>query len=99
MSNYVQQKSEDELVELGEAAEVLLQHPAFSTTVHDLTEACAGVFFMSPPDQVEQREDAYTLMRAFQEITATLRQRVDTKNQIILEREQAKLAADEDFQE
>lgn len=85
--NFTTNKSEDALIEQGEAARSLLGSPAYQKAVFDLTEACCQIFFTCDPDDVKRREDAYTLMRAMREISDTLKQRVDIMNDILNKRE------------
>ena len=66
----------DKLVELGEAAEVLLDSDAFSSTVNDLVDASFQNFTNSKPEEVDVREAVYHHYRALVDIVSTLQQRV-----------------------
>ena len=74
---------EEQLVRMGEAAEVLLDSDAFSSTVNSLVDASFQNFTNSTPDEGVKREQAYAHYRALVDIVSTLRQRVQVKDEII----------------
>ena len=84
---------EEQLVQQGEMAEVLLDSDAFSTTVNQLVDASFQHFANSKPEENEKRDTAYHHYRALVDIVATLRQRVEVKDEIV-----SKLAADDNNQ-
>ena len=84
---------EEQLVLQGEAAEVLLNSEAFSSTVNSLVDASFQNFTNSTPDENEKREAAYHHYRALVDIVSTLRQRVQVKDEIA-----AKKSADDNNQ-
>ena len=85
---------EEQLVRMGEAAEVLLDNDAFSSTVNQLVDASFQYFANSKPEENEKREAAYHHYRALVDIVSTLRQRVQVKDEIV-----SKLAEDDNNQE
>lgn len=74
---------EEQLVRMGEEAEVLLNAEAFSSTVNQLVDASFQNFTNSTPDENEKREAAYHHYRALVDIVSTLRQRVQVKDEIV----------------
>ena len=85
---------EEQLVLQGEAAEVLLNSEAFSSTVNSLVDASFQNFTNSTPEENEKREAAYHHYRALVDIVSTLRQRVQVKDEIV-----AKKSDDDNNQE
>ena len=77
------EEQEERLVHMGEAAEVLLDSEAFSTTVNQLVDASFQNFTNSTPDEAVKREQSYQHYRALVDIVSTLRQRVQVKDEII----------------
>ena len=77
------EEQEERLVHMGEAAEVLLDSEAFSTTVNQLVDASFQNFTNSTPDETVKREQSYQHYRALVDIVSTLRQRVQVKDEII----------------
>ena len=77
------EEQEEQLVRMGEAAEVLLDADAFSSTVNSLVDASFQNFTNSTPDENEKREAAYHHYRALVDIVSTLRQRVQVKDEIV----------------
>ena len=74
---------EERLVQMGNAAEVLLDTEAFSTTINQLVDASFQSFSNSAAGEVEKREQAYHHYRALVDIVSTLKQRVQIKDEII----------------
>tara|TARA_B110000908_G_C10147874_1_gene399914 strand:+ start:597 stop:875 length:279 start_codon:yes stop_codon:yes gene_type:complete len=74
--------NEDELVNKGEDAEMLLGLDAFTNMVDSQIQAATQQFFASDPEDFEMREDAYLQYRALAELISTLRQQVEVLAQI-----------------
>ena len=87
-------EDQETLVRMGEAAEVLLDSDAFSSTVNQLVDASFQNFTNSNPDESVKREQSYHHYRALVDIVSTLRQRVQVKDEIV-----SKLAEDDNNQE
>ena len=85
---------EEQLVRMGEEAEVLLNAEAFSSTVNQLVDASFQKFTNSTPEEYDKREAAYHHYRALVDIVSTLRQRVQVKDEIV-----AKKSDDDNNQE
>ena len=78
---------EEHMINMGDAAEALLQNPAFSDTINSLVEASFQTFVNSKPEAHEDRERAYDHYRAIVDIASTLRQRVSVRDEINAKRE------------
>ena len=74
---------DQQIIEQGNHAEILLGNDAFTKTVNGLLDQYVSLFFSTDPLQYEEREIAYHSARAMQEIVNTLNQKVLMKNQII----------------
>lgn len=74
---------EEQLVQQGEAAEMLLDSDAFSSTINQLVDASFQTFSNTAPLETEKRETAYHHYRALVDIVSTLRQRVQVKDEIV----------------
>lgn len=74
---------EEALVLQGEAAEMLLDSEAFSSTINQLVDASFQTFGNTAPLEKEKRETAYNHYRALVDIVSTLRQRVTVKDEIV----------------
>jgi len=70
------------LIELGDAAEMLLDTEVFSKTVNDLVDTSFQQFSNSKPEEVDVRERSYHHYRALVDIVSTLQQRVAVRDQI-----------------
>ena len=88
------EEQEEQLVQMGNAAEVLLDSEAFSTTINQLVDASFQNFTNSTPDETVKREQSYQHYRALVDIVSTLRQRVTVKDEIV-----SKMADDDNNQE
>jgi|TARA_B110000285_G_scaffold215398_1_gene261693 hypothetical protein len=75
-------KTEEQLVNEGTAAEVLLQSEAFDSVVNDLVETTFQSFATSAPGENENREGAYQSYKALVDIVNTLKQRVAVRDDI-----------------
>jgi hypothetical protein len=78
---------DQELIEQGTQAEMLLGNDAFTKTVNGLLDQYVSLFFSTDPLQKDEREVAYHSARAMQEIVNTLNQKVMMKNQILSAKE------------
>ena len=76
------QEKQEELVRLGDEAEVLLKAPVFNSTINQLVDASFHAFCNSKPDEKESRERSYTHYRALVDIVNTLQQRVAIRDEI-----------------
>jgi hypothetical protein len=84
---------EEQLVRMGEEAEVLLGNDAFNTTINQLVEISFQTFVDTKGGDYDKREEAYHHYRALADIVSTLRQRVQVKDEIV-----SKLTADDNNQ-
>ena len=75
--------SQEELIEKGEAAQTLLDTPVFNQTINQLVDATFTTFINSKPSEFEERETAHQHYKAIVDIVATLRQKVQIKDQIL----------------
>ena len=75
-------KTEEQLVNEGTAAEVLLQSDAFNSVVEDLVENTFQSFATSSPGENDSREGAYQSYKALVDIVNTLKQRVAIRDDI-----------------
>jgi len=71
----------EELVKMGDDAEVLLNTEAFNRTVNSLVEATFQAFVNTKPEEAEARALAYGHYRAVVDIVNTLQQRVAVRDQ------------------
>ena len=74
---------EEQLVENGEAAEVVLQQPSFNQVINTLVERSFQTFVNSKPEEAEARERSYRQYHAIVEIVDTLKQQVSIKDEIV----------------
>ena len=75
-------KTEEQLINDGMAAEVLLQSDAFNSVVNDLVDITFQSFATSSPGENENREGAYQNYKALVDIVNTLKQRVAIRDDI-----------------
>jgi cytidylate kinase len=73
---------EEQLVMLGNDAEVLLNTPVFNQTINSLVEATFQSFVNSKPENKHERESSYHHYRALVDIVNTLKQRVSVRDEI-----------------
>lgn len=76
------QNQEEELLRLGDEAEILISNPAFNSTVNQLVDVSFQAFVNSKPEDKEGRERSYNHYRALVDIVNTLQQRVSVRNEI-----------------
>lgn len=79
--------SEEELIKRGTDAEFLLTNEMFRQTVQRLLDTNVHMFFNSDPQDEDVRSVAYHTSRSLTEIINTLQQEVQTKAQIIENKE------------
>ena len=76
-------EEEQQKVDEGEAAKLLLENPAFLLAVERIRDDCAERILTSAPDQTEQRENLYNLSRGLSAVTAELDQMRTTAETIV----------------
>jgi len=76
------QNQEEELLRLGDEAEILISNPAFNSTVNQLVDVSFQAFVNSKPEDKEGRERSYNHYRAVVDIVQTLQQRVQVRDEI-----------------
>jgi len=76
------QNQEEELLRLGDEAEILISNPAFNSTVNQLVDVSFQAFVNSKPEDKEGRERSYNHYRALVDIVSTLQQRVSVRDEI-----------------
>jgi hypothetical protein len=76
------QNQEEELLRLGDEAEILISNPAFNSTVNQLVDVSFQAFVNSKPEDKEGRERSYSHYRALVDIVSTLQQRVSVRDEI-----------------
>jgi len=74
---------EEQLVETGEAASVVLSQPAFNQVINSLVERSFQTFVNTSPDQGQVREQAYNHYRALVDVVDTLKQQVSVRDEIL----------------
>lgn len=72
----------EELVQAGDDAEVLLKTEAFNRTINNLVEATFQSFVNSKPEDTDARAASYNHYRAVVDLVSTLQQRVSVRDQI-----------------
>ena len=77
-----EQLKEAELSRNGDDAEILLDHPAFNSTINNLVDQAFQAFCNSKPEQSSERERSYHHYRALVDVVSTLQQRVAVRDQI-----------------
>lgn len=76
-------KSEQQIVEEGRHAAILLNDPVFNDTMSSLTALAEMQFFYSDPSDKSGREDAYNYHRGLLAIRQELEGRVQAKDAIL----------------
>jgi len=74
---------EEQLIEQGDSAEVLLSTPAFSQVIDETVQATFATFCNSDANKKEERELAHNHYRAIVDVVNTLKQRVQVRDSII----------------
>ncbi len=78
----MQTNEEEQMINRGENAEVLLGTEAFTLTINSMVDATFQAFCNTKPEEPEARERAYSHYRALVDIVSTLQQQVSVKNEI-----------------
>lgn len=79
--------NEEELIQAGEDAEVLLKSTAFNSVVNKLVEQQFQAFVNSQPDQSKDRSITYYHYRALVDVVNTLKQSVAIRDEVIAKRD------------
>lgn len=74
---------EEQMIEAGNKAEILLGNDVFNSTINNLVEAAFHTFTDTKPEDTKTREGCYYTYRGLVEIVHTLRQRVNVRDEII----------------
>lgn len=96
MANIVLTAEEQDAVEQGEAASLLLDHPQFLRAIEAVRQQCAEAILTSEPAAKQAREDAYNLSRGLSAVTAELAALAAQGEQILAEAEAQTEPADQD---
>lgn len=75
---------EEQLIEIGEAAETVLAQPAFNRVINTLVDSTFQSFVNSDPKEKEERERTYSHYRALVDVVDTLKQQVAVKDGILV---------------
>ena len=81
------EEKEEQMMQLGNDADVLLKTKAFDLTVNQLVDASFQAFCNSEPADKEGRERSYHHYRALVDIVSTLQQRVQVRDEIVIKSE------------
>lgn len=76
-------QTDEVLVEEGNDAEVLLEHPAFNRSIDSIVETTFQTFVNSQYTEKEERENSYGHYRALVDLVNTLKQRVIVRDEIL----------------
>lgn len=87
MTQFVLSAEEQDAVDEGEAARLLLDSPAFLRAIEAVRAQCAEAILSSPPAASQQREDAYHLSRGLSAVTAELTALAARSEQVLAEAE------------
>jgi len=82
----IMETQEEQLVELGDSAEVLLKTPAFTQVIDECVEASFATFCNTEAMKVDQRELAHRHYLAIKDVVNTLQQRVQVRDSIVEQR-------------
>mgnify|MGYP003658031418 CR=1 FL=1 len=74
---------EEQLLETGEAAEIVLAQPAFNQVINGLVERSFQTFVNTKPEETGERERAYSHYRALVDVVETLKQQVSIRDEIL----------------
>ena len=75
-------EKEEQLITLGDQAEVLLKQEVFNKTINQLVEGTFQSFVNSKPEEADVRDKTYAHYRALVDIVNTLQQRVTVRDEI-----------------
>lgn len=87
MTQFVLSQEEQDAVDEGETARLLLDNPAFLRAIEAVRAQCAEAILSSPPAASQQREDAYHLSRGLSAVTAELTALAARAEQVLAEAE------------
>lgn len=76
------------LIERGNAAQEILENPAFSSVINELLNLYAQTCMNSAPHQKEARESSYFQSRAVNDVVSVLRQWAIIKDQLLMDSEE-----------
>ena len=79
--------TEEELIQHGEDAEVLLKSPAFNNVVNKLVEQTFQNFVNSKPEENKERSIIYYHYRALVDVVNTLKQQVAIRDEVLAKRD------------
>ncbi len=96
MVTLVLSDEEQEIVDQGDAARVLLDNPVFLKAIEAVRAQCAEAILTSDPAAKEAREDAYHLSRGLSAITVELDALAARAEQVLA---QAEALSEDDHQE
>ena len=96
MPNTVLTDDEQEAIDQGEAAGLLLDNPMFLKVVEAVRAQCAEAILTSPPEALKAREDAYHLSRGLSAITVELSALAARGEQVLAETEARTETDDQD---
>lgn len=97
MAEYVLSEEEAQAVQEGEAADLLLDHPAFLLAIEKIRKDCAEAILTSNPQEAAQREDLYHLSRGLSAVTEQLTN-MSAVSKSILENAELQQTLDDDAQ-
>lgn len=83
MTDFLLSEEEEQQVEEGEAARLLLESPEFLLAIERVRNQCAEGILTSDPHKADARENLYNLSRGLSAVTAELQQMVSTAETII----------------
>ncbi|WP_375272851.1 hypothetical protein [Sphingomonas sp.] len=96
MENLVLSADEQDIVEEGEAANLLLNNPLFLRAIEAVRAQCAEAILTSEPGAKQAREDAYNLSRGLSAVTAELAALAARAEQVLAEAEAQTEPSDQD---
>lgn len=77
------QENEQQLIEQGNAAEELINNQAFNDTFAIVQNGAIQHWMSSKPEEAEQRNTAYYLIRGLNDMAAVLKQQMQIRDQIL----------------
>jgi hypothetical protein len=83
------EEKEEQLINMGNAAEKLLGTEVFTSTINAMVDGTLQSFGNTKPEESDVREQAYYHYRALVDLVGTLQQRVSIKNEILAKNAEA----------
>ena len=80
-------EEEEQLMSIGESADILLKNNHFNTVVDNLVQSTFQAFVNSKHEDPAGRERTFAHYRALVDIVKTLRQQVSVRDEILAKRE------------